>query len=101
MCVCVSVSVCSVWFLVQNGEIRWYMVLGTLFSGLIYFCLISEYIFFALHFVVDMTYRFFRIFFKILLTPSRFLCKIICVYVKGARSKFSKKVEEKYDEKKA
>ncbi len=92
---------CTVWFLVLNGEVRWYMILGSVFAGLIYLLTISKYVVFVLCFFVDKICRIFRIIFKILLTPLAFLCKIIGVYVIKAKSKFSRKVEEKYDEKEA
>ena len=92
---------CAVWFLVQNGEVRWYMILGSFFSGVIYLLTASKYVYLVLCFLMDKICGVFRIIFKILLTPLAFLCKIISVYVIRAKSKFSKKVEEKYDEKKA
>lgn len=92
---------CSVWFFVQNGEVRWYMILGAFFSGLIYLLTLSKYVYIVLCFLADKICRIFRIIFKILLTPLAFLCKIIGVYVKRAKCRFSRKVEEKYDEKKA
>jgi len=90
-----------VWFFVQNGEIRWYMVLGWVLSGIIYLLTLSKYVYLVLNFLVDKICRLFRLIFKILLTPLAFLCKIIGVYVKKAKSKFSRKVEERYDEKEA
>ncbi len=91
----------AVWFFLQNGEVRWYMILGTSLAGLIYLLAVSKYVYFVLCFFVDKICRIFRIFFKFLLTPIAFLCKIIGVYVIRAKFKFSRKVEEKYDEKKA
>ena len=90
-----------VWFFVQNGEIRWYMILGSVLSGIIYLLTLSKYVYFLFSFLLDKICRVFRLIFKILLTPLAFLCKIISVYVKRAKLEFSKKVEEKYDEKKA
>ncbi len=90
-----------VWFFIQNGEVRWYMILGSVLSGVIYLLTLSKYVYFLLYFLVDKICRIFRIIFKILLTPLAFLCKIIGRYVKKAKYEFSKKVEEKYDEKKA
>ena len=101
MWISVLFLVVFVWFFLQNGEVRWYMILGTFFAGIIYFFSVSKYVFFVLHFLMDKICRIFRIIFKFLLTPLAFLCKIICVYVIRAKFKFSRKVEEKYDEKKA
>lgn len=95
------VLTCAVWFFVQNGEIRWYMILGAVLSGIIYRLTLSEYVYFILCFIVDKICLVFSTIFKILLTPPVFLCKIISVYVKKARTGFSKKVVEKYDGKKA
>ncbi|MBR5809031.1 MAG: spore cortex biosynthesis protein YabQ [Clostridia bacterium] len=91
----------SVWFFMQNGEVRWYMILGCFFAGLIYLLTLSKYVYFALCFLADKICRIFSIIFKFLLTPLAFLCKIIGVYVIRAKRRFSRKVEEKYDEKKA
>ena len=89
------------WFFVAEGKVRWYMVAGLFLSGIIYFLSVSKYVLFVLRFLVGLIYSFFRIFFKILLTPPRFLCKMIYVYIGKAKSKFSKKAEKRYDEKKA
>ena len=99
--VSVLVLTCTIWFFVQNGEIRWYMILGTVFSGIIYLLTMSPYVYFLFCFLMDKICRIFRIFFKILLTPLAFLCKMIGVYVKKAKLEFSKKVKEKNDEKDA
>lgn len=101
MWISVLFLVVFVWFFTQNGEVRWYMILGTLLSGIIYLLTLSKYVFFVLRFWVDKICRIFRIIFKILLTPLAFLCKMISVYVIRAKFKFSRKVEEKYDEEKA
>lgn len=101
MWISVLFLVVGVWFCVLNGEVRWYMILGTFFAGVIYIFTVSKYVFFVLRFLIDKICRIFRIFFKFLLTPLAFLCKIISVYGIRAKLKFSRKVEEKYDEKKA
>ena len=99
--VSVLILTCVVWFFVQNGEIRWYMISGSVLTGIIYLLTLSAYVHFLFCFLLDKICRVFRIFFKILLTPLGFLCKMICVYVKKAKLEFSKKVKEKYDEKEA
>ena len=101
MWISVIILTCAVWFLVLNGEVRWYTILGSFFSGVIYLLTLSKYVYLVLYFLADKIYFLFHIIFKILLTPLAFLCKIISVYVIRARLKFSKKVEEKDDEKKA
>lgn len=91
----------TIWFFVQNGEVRWYMILGSVLSGIIYLLTLSKYVYFFIDFSADKICRVFGLIFKILLTPLAFLCKILGVYVKKAKLEFSKKVKEKYDEKKA
>ena len=88
------------WYILLDSQVRWYMILGAFFSGIIYFFSMSKYVFFLLHFFVGKICRIFRIIIKILLTPLRFLCKIIGVYVYKAKSEISKKVEEKNMKKK-
>jgi len=101
MWILVLMIVAYTWFVFFEGKLRWYTILGAFLSGFIYFLTLSKYVCFLLFFLVDKICSFFCIIFKILLTPLRFLCKIICVYTKVAKSKFSKKVEGKYDEKNA
>ncbi len=101
MWITVSFLVVWTWFFAFLGELRWYMVLGALFTGVIYFLTISKYTYFLFQFLVDKICFIFAVILKILLTPPRFLCKIICVYIGRLKSKFSKKVEGKCDEKKA
>ncbi len=98
----ISVIVFSgfLWFEYQNGEIRWYMVTGALLSALIYFLTISKYVLIVASFLLEKTYRFFHIIFKLLLTPPKFLCKILGVYVKWLNLKFLGKVKEENNEKK-
>ncbi len=88
------------WYEYQNGEIRWYMIMGTLLSLIIYFLTVSKYVFRVLSFLAGKTYRFFNIIFKLLLTPPKFLCKILSVYIKWSKLKFLGKVEEENNEKK-
>ena len=99
MWITVLVLVVCVWFFVQNGEVRWYTILGAVSSGIIYFFSFSKCVFFVFDFAIGKIYAFFCIIFKILLTPPRFLCRIIGVYINEARLKFPKKVEEENDEK--
>ena len=89
------------WYKFQNGEIRWYMLVGASVSILLYFLTISRIVFCIFYFLVRKIYSFFNIFFKLLLTPIKFLCKMVSVYIKKAKTKFSKKVEDKNYEEKA
>ena len=90
-----------VWFHIFFGKLRWYMIIAVILGLVLYFFLLSKYVFLIIDFLITEIRAIFRIIFKILLTPLIFLCKIIGVYIKGVKSKFSKKVEEKHDEKKA
>jgi len=99
MWICMSCLVVWAWFFVFSGKLRWYIFLGVFFSDIIYFLTLSKCVYFLVDFFVDKICRIFGVIFKILLTPPRFLCKIIGVYIGWLKSKFSKKVEGKYDEK--
>lgn len=99
MWIVISNLVVWTWFFAFSGKLRWYMFFGVFFSGTIYFLTLSRYVYFLLHFLVDKICCIIGVIFKILLTPFRFLCKIIGVYIGRLKSKFSKKVEGKYDEK--
>lgn len=90
-----------VWFFIFFGQVRWYMIIALISGLVLYFFMLSKYVFLCMDFLLGKIRAIFCIIFKILLTPPRFLCKIIRVYSKGVRSKFPKKVEEKNDEKKA
>lgn len=96
----IAISSVIIWYRFQNGEVRWYMFVGAFMSGVLYFLLISRVAFCAFYFLVKKIYLFLCLIFKLLLTPIKFLCKIVCVYIKKAKTKFSKKVEDKdYEEK--
>ena len=101
MWITVSFFVGWTWFFVFLGKLRWYMFLGGISAGIIYFLTLRKYVYFLLSFLVDKICCIFGVILKILLTPPRFLCKIIGVYIGRLKSKFSKKVEGKYDEKNA
>ena len=89
------------WFYFLGGELRWYMVVAALFSGILYFLTLEKYVFLAFSFLSTLIYRFFNIILKIVLTPLKILCKILGVYIKKAKTKFFRKVEDKNYEKKA
>lgn len=91
----------SAWFHLQNGEIRWYMVIGALVSGILYFLTLEKCVFLAFTFIASFICRFFHIILKIVLTPFKFLGKMLSVHIKKAKTKFFKKVEDKNYEKKA
>jgi hypothetical protein len=101
MWITVSFLVVWTWFFVFFRVLRWYMILDVFFTGVIYFLTVSRYTYFLFQFVVDNICLVFGVILKILLTPPRFLCKMLCVYIGRFKSKFSKKVEGKCDEKKA
>ncbi len=89
------------WFYLLGGELRWYMVAAALASGILYFLTLEKYVFSAFLFLTLCICRFFNIILKIVLTPLKILCKILGVYIKKAKTKFFKKVEDKNYEKKA
>lgn len=90
----------GIWYEFQNGEIRWYMVVGAFSAAILYFLLISRAVFCVFSFLAEKICRFFELISKILLTPIKFLCKIIGVYKKKAEQKSLMKAEdEKYGKK--
>lgn len=91
----------SAWFHLQNGEIRWYMVLGASVSGIIYFLTLEKYVFLVLTFIASIICRFFHIILKIVLTPFKFLGKMISVYINKAKTKFFRKEKDENYEKNA
>ncbi len=91
----------GIWYRFQNGELRWYTVLGAALAAFLYFLLISKPVFCVFSFCVKKIYCFFNIILKILLTPLRFFCKILGVYIVKAKRKSFRKVEDKNYEKKA
>lgn len=84
----------GIWFFAQNGEIRWYMVAAAILSAVLYYFLLEKYVFLIFLFLAKILCGFFDIILKILLTPPKFLCKILGVYVKRAKTKFLRKVED-------
>lgn len=101
MWLCIIIISGIIWYRFQNGEIRWYTVIGAVISVVLYFLLISRLVFCAFSFAVRKIYCFFNIILKILLTPIKFLCKIISVYIKKAKQKSFRKVEDENNEKEA
>ncbi|MBO5059636.1 MAG: spore cortex biosynthesis protein YabQ [Clostridia bacterium] len=90
-----------IWYTTAGGEIRWYMILGAFFSLVLYFLLLSRYVFLLFFFIVKKIYCFFNIILKLLLTPVKFLVKIVSVYIRAVNIKFFKKVEDDNEEEKA
>ena len=91
----------GLWLYAQNGELRWYMVTAAVLSGILYFLTVEKYVLRMFLYLASLICRFFDFILKILLTPLNFLCKILGVYIKRAKTKFFKKVEDKNDEKTA
>ena len=91
----------SLWFYLQNGEIRWYMVLGALVSGILYFFTLEKYVFWVFTFIASIICRFFHIILKIVLTPFKFLGKMLGVYINKANTKFFRKEKDENYEKNA
>ena len=101
MWLCIIVLSAGIWYRYQSGEIRWYIVVGAVLAALLYFLLISKPVFCVFSFCVKKIYCFFNIILKILLTPARFFCKILGVYIVKAKQKSFRKVEDKNYEKEA
>ena len=101
MWITVSFLVVWTWFFAFLGVLRWYMILCAFFTGVIYFLTVSRYTYYLFQFFVDKICLGYTVILKILLTPPRFLCKMLCVYIGRFKSKFSKKVEGICDEEKA
>lgn len=98
LCWIMICAVCGgIWLRLLGGELRWYMAMGAFSGAALYFALAGRYVFIAFSFLVE----FFHIILKFLLTPLKFLCKMISVYIKKAKTKFFRKVEDENDEKTA
>lgn len=65
-------------FSVSNGYVRSYEFIGAALGGVLYKITVSRYISFIIRKSARITYTVFTKIFKILLTPLRFMYKIIC-----------------------
>lgn len=102
LCWIMICAVCGgIWFRFLGGELRWYMAIGAFSGAVLYFALAGRYVFLVFSFLAELICRFFHIILKLLLTPLKFLCKMISVYIKKAKTKFFRKVEDENDEKTA
>lgn len=90
-----------IWYVFLNGEIRWYMFLGAFSALVLYFSLISASVFCAFSFAAEKICYFLNLILKILLTPIKFLCKIVSIFKEKAKQKSLREVEDKNDEEKA
>lgn len=76
-----AIIIMSVFYIANSYKLRWYMFIG-LFLGLILYCLmlrrVSIFIFSSLF---GIFLKIFHFILKILLTPARFLYKILLVYL--------------------
>lgn len=66
-------------FFTNNGTLRLYQFFGAFSGAMIYFLLLSRFVLFLIGFISDKIYNFFKIFFKIVLTPLMFMYKILYV----------------------
>ena len=99
---CTTCALCGgIWFLIQNGELRWYMCTASVLSTILYFFTVEKYIFTIFLFLSKIICCFFNIILKILLTPFKILGKILNVYIKKSGTKFFRKVEEQNDKENA
>lgn len=73
-----------VWVFLLFGSLRWYVILTVIFGTMLYFLTVSRYVFVCMMFLTEKISKIFLFFFKILLTPVKFLCKIVlCIDRKG------------------
>lgn len=87
------------WLYFLKGELRIYMAVSALLTAILYLLLVERYVFRMFLCAIRTICVFFEIILKILLTPQKFLCKIINKYVNRAKNKFCKKVKDEYEEK--
>ncbi len=90
----------SVWYFVCDGVLRAYMIFGAFLSWTVYFLVLSRRITQVFDFAMKKICCFFNIILKLLLTPIKFLVKIVGVYIKAVNTKFFEKVEDENEEKK-
>lgn len=90
-----AVSAC-VWNF-NDGLIRFYIPVGLVVGAVIYFAAVSEWFLKIFYFIFENIFKFVLLIFKILLTPLRFLYKILIAYVKGYTAKKGKKEQCIYD----
>lgn len=76
----------------NGGQLRWYVFLGTILGAVLYFSAISSYVLRFLMFTECMFVKIIRIILKILLTPARFLYKILIVPMYQILRKAGKKI---------
>lgn len=74
---CSSAVMIFVIFCVSNGYVRAYEFFGAIIGGLLYKMLLSRYVSFVMQKTLCFFYLFFTKIFKLLLTPIKFMYKII------------------------
>lgn len=72
----------------NNGQLRWYVFLGLILGGILYFLICSAYLLSFFMFIERAFVKIIRIILKILLTPARFLYKILCIPIYRMMRKF-------------
>lgn len=85
----VAVSVMSVIYCVWeygNGQPRYYEILGLAVGAALYFLVFSRFLLRLFSYLMKIFSEFIRFILKILLTPPRFLYKILIVYVHKKRT---------------
>lgn len=98
---CVSAAFCitaCVWN-TNNGAFRCFELIGLILGGIFYFFLLGRWIFKIFLFLTENILKFVRLIFKILLTPPRFLYKILIVPLLKAIDRKRRKGHSKYDRK--
>lgn len=66
-------------YFANKGALRFYQFLGAFLGSLLYFLLLSKWIFVFLCHFIDIFCKIFEFFLKILLTPLKITYKLICV----------------------
>lgn len=75
------VIVMTVFYIFNSYELRWFMFIGLFLGVILYFFMLSKAYKFTLNKLIQFFLKIFQIIFKILLTPARFLYKILVVHI--------------------
>ena len=75
-------------FYANNGRLRWYQFLGAFSGSAVYFLTLSKPLIYVLCHTINIFFKIFDFFLKILLTPLKFMYNIICVFLSFIISPF-------------
>ena len=85
-----SIIIISVFYIFNSYELRWFMFIGLILGLILYIMLISKAFIYLFGKLIAIILKIFKFIFKILLTPTQFLGKILLVYIFIPISKFLK-----------